>query len=177
MGKAKRKQNVWTRIFIREAREYLRNFVYLTCFFGVFTWYRRLILYSHQITYLDYGISLIEAAVLAKFIMVGQAFGLGRRLEHKPLIVTILYKTILFSLLVGLFSAMGRLARGVLRGEGLAGAFHAAAAGNGYELLAKSLVIFFAFIPFFAVKELGRVLGDNELRKLFFGKRAGAEYP
>lgn len=48
--------------------------------------------------------------------------------------------------------------------------------GRGkYELLTDSLVTFFAFIPFFAVKELERVLGEGKLGELFFWRRAATE--
>jgi len=40
-------------------------------------------------------------------------------------------------------------------------------------VLANSLVVVVAFIPFFAVKELGRVLGEKTIRDLFFRKRSG----
>ena len=43
--------------------------------------------------------------------------------------------------------------------------------GKGHELLANSLVVFVAFIPFFGVKELGRVLGEEKIRALFFRRR------
>ena len=40
------------------------------------------------------------------------------------------------------------------------------------ELLANVLVMFVAFIPFFAFKELGRVLGEGRVWELFFRRRA-----
>jgi hypothetical protein len=44
--------------------------------------------------------------------------------------------------------------------------------GKGYhEVLAGSMVVFVAFIPFFAFRELGRVLGEGKIRTLFFRKR------
>jgi hypothetical protein len=43
--------------------------------------------------------------------------------------------------------------------------------GKGHELLANSLVVFVAFIPFFGVKELGRVLGQDKIWALFFQRR------
>jgi hypothetical protein len=47
--------------------------------------------------------------------------------------------------------------------------------GKGFhELLAGCLIIFVAFIPFFAVKELGRVLGEKKIWALFFRKRTEA---
>jgi len=39
-------------------------------------------------------------------------------------------------------------------------------------LLARCLITFVAFIPFFAFKELGRVLGEDKIRTLFFRGRA-----
>lgn len=42
------------------------------------------------------------------------------------------------------------------------------------ELLANTLVVFVSFIPYFGVKELGRVLGKDKIGALFFRKRADA---
>src|SRR5262245_34380390 len=41
-----------------------------------------------------------------------------------------------------------------------------------YELLARCLITFVAFIPFFAFKELERILGEDKMRTLFFRGRA-----
>jgi lauroyl/myristoyl acyltransferase len=39
-----------------------------------------------------------------------------------------------------------------------------------YEWFAGMLVVFAAFIPFFAIRELGRVLGRGKISELFFRK-------
>jgi hypothetical protein len=45
--------------------------------------------------------------------------------------------------------------------------------GRGsHEMLANLLVMFVAFIPFFAFKEVGRVLGEGKVWELFFRRRA-----
>ena len=59
--------------------EYYLNFVYLAFFLVAFTWYRRLTLAEYDIQFLEYWVPLIEAAVLAKVIMVGDLLGLGQR--------------------------------------------------------------------------------------------------
>jgi hypothetical protein len=61
---------------------------------------------------------------------------------------------------------------GLLRGKGLAGGFHDLISESGYEILANAVVMTSAFVPFFAIKELGRVLGGEKLRALFFQRRA-----
>jgi hypothetical protein len=46
------------------------------------------------------------------------------------------------------------------------------------ELLARCMIMFVAFIPFFAFEELERVLGEGKLSKLFFRRRSATEsYP
>jgi hypothetical protein len=64
--------------------EYWINFVYLVFFLVAFIWYRRLILAEYHVQYTNYWFPLIEAAVLAKVIMVGDLLRLGLGLEHKP---------------------------------------------------------------------------------------------
>jgi hypothetical protein len=44
-----------------------------------------------------------------------------------------------------------------------------------YESLAGGLVVFFAFIPFFAIRELTPVLGEGTLFRLFFQSRSAVE--
>ena len=61
--------------------------VYLASFFGLFTWYRRFILAEYHISSVHYGVSLMEALVLAKGILIGDVLRLGRGLDDKPLMV------------------------------------------------------------------------------------------
>jgi hypothetical protein len=161
----------WKQRFLMELTEYWINVAYLTVFFGLFTDYRRLILHQYSIVYLNYGISLIKALVLAKVILVIDALRLGRKLESKPLAYSTPYKSSVFSVGVMLFSLLENAARAILTGKGLPGVRADLAAKGKYEVAAECLVVFFAFIPFFAFKELERVLGRDKLRRLFFSER------
>src|SRR6185503_2982115 len=99
--KAGRKQRIAHEMF-----GYWINFVYLAIFFAVFTWYRRLILAEYQITYLHYGTAVIEALIMAKVILLGDALRLGRKFEDKPLIFPALHKAVIFTLFMGLFTVL-----------------------------------------------------------------------
>jgi hypothetical protein len=44
---------------------------------------------------------------------------------------------------------------------------------GAYELLGSTLVIFVSLIPFFAFREIGRVMGRGRLLKAFFVERPG----
>ena len=172
MNDANKTKAGWKQKIVSEMIDYWLVVVYLACFFGVFTWYRRIILAEYHISYVNYGVSLIKALVLAKVILIGSVLRLGRGLEDKPLIVPTLYKAVVFSLWAGVFKVLESTIGGLLRGQGLAGGFGELMRTGTDELLARCLVTFFAFIPFFACKELERVLGEGPIRTLFFRRRA-----
>jgi hypothetical protein len=152
---------------LEELAEYGLNVLYLTIAFAAFTMYRRLLLAAHDIDYTDYGIALVEALILGKVIMIGRVFRLGRGLEEKPLIVPTLYKTVVFTLFVGVFALAEHALKGLLKGEGVAAGLAAFAAQGWEMILANGLVVFVALMPFFAMKELGRVIGRDKIWTLF----------
>ncbi len=169
------KRTGWKPRIIREITEYVTNFVFLALVFIPFTWYRRLVLAEYHISYAHYGISVIEALVLAKIVMVGDILRLGRKLEDHPLVFPTLYKALTFSLWVAVFGVCEHILLGLLEGKGLTGGVQELTSQGKYELLARALVMFFAFIPFFAFREIERVLGEGSIRALFFRKRASPE--
>ena len=167
----KKKGDLKKKIF-HEVAEYWINVVYLILMFAAFTQYRRFVLAAHDITYTNYWVAVIEALILAKVIMIGAVLRLGRGLEQKPLIYPTLYKAVVFSLFVGVFTLIEHVIKGLWKGKGLMGGLVDFFGKGSHELLAGCLIIFVALIPFFAVKELGRVLGEDKIRTLFFRKRA-----
>jgi hypothetical protein len=160
---------------ILEIKAYWINVLYLTILFAVFTSYRRLILANYDIGYSHWGISLIKALVLAKVIMVGSIFHFGRSLENKPLIFPTLYKSVMFTLWVAFFALVESAIRGFLHGKGLAGALDHLLSEGTHEFYSKCLLVFVGFIPFFAFKELGRVLGKGKIWEWFFRKGPTSE--
>jgi hypothetical protein len=108
---------------------------------------------------------------MAKVILLGDALRLGRNFEDKPLIFPALHKAVIFTLFMGFFTVLEYTIVGLLHRKGLAGGFRAIVSEGKDELLARCLVTLFAFIPFFAFRELGRVMGNGKLRALFFQHR------
>ena len=158
----------WRRRILSEMIESYFDFLYLAFFLVAFAWYRRLVLAEYDITYLGYGIPLVEAAVLAKVIMIGDLVPMGRGFQRQPLIIPTVFRSVLFSFYVLIFSLVEHTLTGLLHGKGwLAGVLEMESKGR-YELLAQCVIIFGAFVPFFAFKELEKVLGKDRLRSLFW---------
>ena len=164
----------WKEKIVRELLQYWITVGYLAVFFGAFAWYRRLILDEYRIDYFNYGSAIIEALILAKVVWLGDLFGLNRGLEKKPLIYPTLYKALVFCAFVGVFAVVEHIIGGLLHGKGIMGGLNKLWSEGKYELLARCLMTFFAFIPFFAFRELETILGEGKLRSLFFRTRAVA---
>lgn len=172
MNNPETKQGNLKKKIVHELGEYLIIVCYLTLVFAAFTQYRRILLSAYGIDYMNYGVAVIEALILGKVIMIGEVVRLGRGLEQKPLIYPTLYKTFVFTVFVAAFTLIEHAIKGLWQGKGLTGGLIELSEKGYHELLANSLVVFVAFIPFFAVKELGRVFGEDKIRTLFFKKRA-----
>ena len=111
----------------------------------------------------------MKAMILAKIIAIGGVFRFGRALKQQSLIFPTHYKTVFFSFLAGVFTVIGHVVKNLWHGRGFTGGFEHFFEKDFNEVLAGSLVIFVAVIPFFAFKELWRVLGDrNSIASLFF---------
>jgi hypothetical protein len=160
--------------FIAEMRKFALVALYLFFFFGAFNNYRRLILREYDLDYFQYGVSLIEALVLGKVILLGEVFHLGDRFRGRPLIVPTLYRTFTFSLLVLAFAILEHLVKGLIHGQNYAAIVQEIVA-NRTEVGAKIIMMFIAFIPMFAIWEISNLFREGKLFELFFEHCGTAE--
>ena len=75
--------------------------------------------------------------------------------------------------MIGVFKLIKHVTKGLWNGEQLTRELFELSENGFHELLVNSLIVFVALIPFFAIKELGRVLGGEKIRALFFQRRSG----
>ncbi|MEJ2431596.1 MAG: hypothetical protein P8075_22190 [Deltaproteobacteria bacterium] len=159
----------------RETKEFVTIYLYLVLLIGAFNIYRWLLMAEYHVGYFVYGYTLVEALILAKVIIVGEGLGIGERFADKPLIFPTLYKTMLFALCVLILGVLERLITGFFHRD-VMGVFEAVIRGR-YEILGRVLIMFIAFIPFFAFRETMRVLREVKLFELFFRSRGGVSSP
>jgi len=161
--------------FVHELEQYLLVSLFLFFFFGSFTLYRRLVLAEYEIGYLDYGWALIKALVLGKVILIGEILHVGERFQDRPLLISTLWKTFTFGLLILAFAILERVVGALVHHRPIAEEFHLTGQ-QGYELLARTNLEVVALIPLFAFRELARVLGEGKLQTLFLrGPRAALD--
>ena len=153
-------------------REFLAVFLFLAPWFLAFSTYRMLLLNRFAEEEFEYGTGLVNALILSKVILTGEYLRLGKGHEHKPLIFATIWKSFLFALAAAAFYVVEQIVRGLLRGGGFAAGLTSLRDMGAGEILGRSLVMFFAFVPFFALRETGRVLGEGKLQELFFRPKA-----
>jgi hypothetical protein len=168
LEKASKKQKI-----VHELRSLLAIFLYLALFFVVLRTYTHLILLQRQVSYVAYGLTIIKALALAKIILTGETLRLGERFHDKPLIVSTLYATLIFSAFALAFEVVEHVVLGWFHGKSVAEVF-AEIMENGWPHLAgATLVLFVSFLPFFAFRALERDIGEGKLKELFFRSRKG----
>ncbi len=159
-----------------KAKEELRLLVVITVYLAIlfcsFLTYRRLISRELGVTSFHYGFAVIEAIVIAKVILIGKAMGLGKRDAGRALMVVVLRSSVVYAVLIAIFSVLEHVIDGLIHGKTLAASVEAMASQGIDEILARTLVLFVALIPFFAMWKLDEELGERALSRIFFGKRS-----
>ena len=157
---------------VHEIRRLVAIFIYLAIFFLVFRFYTRLVLSEYQINYFEYGLTILKALVLAKIVLTAEALRIGERFRDRPLIIPTLYGTVVFCAFVMVFEVFEHLIIGMFRGKGPAEVFTELLEKGWPHLAGMVLVVFVAFLPFFAFRETERALGEGKLKDLFIKRTA-----
>ena len=157
-------------VVVHETWELIGISAFLAAFFVSLTIYRRLLLREYNIAYYEYGFALVESLVLGKVILLGEALHLGERFHEGSLILSTLWKTAVFGVLVVIFSVLEHFIGALVHGKSLASLLPEFMGSHVYEILARLLVTLVAFVPLFAFREVGRVMGPGKLYKLFFNR-------
>jgi hypothetical protein len=144
-------------------------FVYLAFLLTAFATYRSLVLAEYENIYVKYGAPIIESLLLAKIISIGRFLRLGEgRFRNHALVVISVYKAVVFSIFSVAFFLLEHLVTGWLRGKSSTLIFQEILSQTIWEIVAKVVVLFVAFIPLFAIWEMGSALGESNLFDLFF---------
>jgi hypothetical protein len=160
---------------LHELKEMLVVSLYLAFFFCAVATYRLLLPEPPAPALEVYGFALVKALVLAKVILLGRMMRVTRVFDNRPLIVPTFYKVALFGAFAFAFEALEHLAGGLIHGRHANEVFRDAIDGRAAEIMARTLVVLAAFVPFFAFTEVSRVVGEGRLREIFLCRRDPAE--
>ena len=155
---------------VHEVIQFAYIFIYLFVLLGLFAIDRSIVLEQHNLHFTDYGFALIKALVLAKVILVAEGFHLGRSFEEGPLLYPVLVKSLLFALVLIGFGLAESAVEGLWHGKTVLESVSGIGGGGIKGVLSVGIIMFVALIPFFAFREISRVLGPAVLRALIFDR-------
>lgn len=146
--------------------------IYFAVTLVAFAWYRRLVLSESGISYFHAGAAVITALIIAKVILIGEALGLGRRFEDSRLILSALFKALVFGVFIAIFGVLEHVIEGLVHRKSWDEIVHRLLSTGRDETLARTVIAIVTLIPFFAFWETDRVMGNHKLFNLFFRNRA-----
>jgi len=155
---------------VTEARKLFWIFAYLWVLLGLFALHKSIVLNEPDLVY-HQGFAVINALVLAKIIFIAEAFQVADHLKKKPLIYPIMYKSAVFALILISFHTLEEILRGIWHGKTVAESITALDGGRLVEILVIGVIMFVVLMPFFALREIARDIGDDKLFEQFFVRR------
>lgn len=153
---------------IREFKEALLLTGYLAFFFCALATYSMLLLGRLGISYFAYGTALINALVIAKVILIGEALRAGKKYEGHGLLYSALWKSFVFGCLVFGFRILEEMIKELVHGQHALRAFHELRLD---EMMIRTVIIICTFIPLFVFRELRRVMGEDNFWDLVLHSR------
>ncbi|WP_262265770.1 hypothetical protein [Microvirga yunnanensis] len=146
-------------------------FLYLWGLLAISALHKSLVLAESGIPYRQ-GFAVVNALVLAKILFVAEELKVGERYEREPLVYAMLFKAAVYSILLAAFEVLEGIGVGYFRGKDLAESLSDIGGGTPFGILTTMLLLFFSLLPFFGFRELSQVVGEPELHRLLFVKRA-----
>ena len=154
---------------LTEGKKLFWIFLYLWTLLGLFAIHKSIVLNDPNPFY-HQGFAIINAFVLAKVMFIAEAFHVADDLKRKPLIYPIVYKSAVFSLILVSFHVLEGALTGLWHGRSVAESIDALRDG-GLQLIVFGLIMFIVLMPFFALREIGRDVGNERLFEQFFLRR------
>jgi hypothetical protein len=152
---------------IAESKRFFWIFIYLWVLLGLFSFHKSMVLHESNLIF-HQGFAFINALVLAKIMLIAEMFHVGDNLKDKALIYPVIFKSAVFSIILITCSVLEDVLTELWRGKAISIAI---GGGSLKGILVVGIIIFVVLMPFFALKEIGRDIGDGKLYELFFVRR------
>ena len=159
----------------QELKEFAILAVYLYITLGSVVLMKTAVLHTQGIEFSPWGIAVVKAAVLAKFMLLGKAMKIGERTTTSPLIWPTLHKAFAFLLLLVAMTVVEEAVVGLFHGQSIAVSLGGLLGLRLEETIAGYLIMLLVLIPYFAFRVLGEALGEGRLVRMFFVEREPIE--
>src|SRR5215471_10389489 len=142
--------------------------LYLWAVLAVLNLHKTVVLQQQHIDYNGLGVAIINAVVLVKVMLVADDLKVGTRFRDKSLIYHTLYASFWFAVVLVGFHIIEGAVMALLHSKPLSESLADLGAGDLRGVLSIGAIAFVRLIPFFLFREIGHVVGEDQLWGLVF---------
>lgn len=117
-----------------------------------------------------WGIALVKALVLGKFILIGDALSVGSRADNHPLLHRVAWKSVAMLAMLIVFKILEELIVGWVHGTTPATVFEEFLERTWIQDLAPLLLMLLILIPLIAASEIYRAVGAERFREFLISR-------
>jgi len=160
---------------LHEFRQMLPPTLFFFIGFNLILFTKRLILEDYLIQFTGFFLATVSALVVGKVVLVAEMMPLPRRFDGEPLAKPILFKTVVYTVLVFVARLLEAFVHYVAGGGTVGrGGFIEEQLGSfsWHRFITTQMWVFVLFLVYVTANEINQLLGDGELFKIFFTRRS-----
>ena len=135
---------------MHELKEFAIIGVYLYITLGSVILMKTAVLHTQGIEFTPWGIAIVKAAVLAKFMLLGDAMKIGERITTRPLIWPTLHKAFAFLVLLIIMTIIEEAVVGLFHHQSIAASLGELFGPRLQETIAGFIIMLLVLIPYSA---------------------------
>jgi len=159
---------------VHEFKEMAILAAYLYVTLGAVILMKAAVLHGAGVSFTPWGIAIVKALVLAKFMLLGRAMKIGERFRDRPLIWPTLHKSFAFLALLVVLTIIEEVVVGLFHQQSAVASLGELTGAKLYETLAGYIIMLLVLIPYIAWGVLDEALGEGRLTRMFFVDRGWA---
>jgi hypothetical protein len=152
-----------------EVEEALPAIVFFTIGFNLIELTTHLVLDVYHVQFANYVVATLGALLVGKAVLLANALPFFRRLDTAPLIQPILFKTVIYWMVVALLRLLERVIEYGKGGGGLSGIpEYLELHFNWHQFFAVQIWIFTPFLVYTTAAELNALIGNGEIKRILY---------
>jgi hypothetical protein len=160
---------------MHELKELVLISVYLYVALGAVLLMKTAVLHTQGIEFTPWGVAIVKAVVLAKFMLIGEAMKIGERTTIGPLIWPTLRKAFALLVLLIVMTIIEEIVVGLFHHQSITASLGELFGRRLEETIAGYVIMLLVLIPYCAFRVLDVALGEGRLARMFFVERQPME--
>lgn len=153
-----------------ELKKYALISAYLWVCFAALTLFKAAALQTEGVDWTPLGFAVVQALVLGKFILIGDALKAGHRATEHPLLNRVAWRSLAMLGVLVVFKVLEEIIVAWVHGQPLAALLEEVAGRPVWVTLAPVFLMLLILIPMITAAEIHRTVGAERFRELLLGR-------